>query len=109
MLLLLKKSKWDLMKDIRNEIATKCLGKVEFFEHLDDPEYVSFWESLPALAEYIVQIIENASNENGFEGLWSEYQPQFQQQIEKLNSCSDKDSKFLTVLYVHGLQSVSYD
>lgn len=78
-----------MLKEVRSKVSTECLGKPEYFDLLRDADYLALWKSLSDFAAHIIDVLGDLSaNANLWS--WSEYRPQLQQQLEKMNECTNQ-------------------
>lgn len=83
---------------------TKCFDKSIFsavFEQLNQHfNDVTVWEMLPDLTSEVIDTLEDLSKSNGFDELWSQFEPKLDEQLESWEKCVEQDDPSLVAEYV---------
>lgn len=94
----------DLLKDIQSNVMAKCFDKSIFsavFEQLNQHfNEVTVWEMLPDLTSEVINTLEDLSKSNGFDELWSQFEPKLDEQLENWEKCIEQDDPSLVAEYV---------
>lgn len=82
----------------------KCFDKSIFsavFEQLNQHfNEVTVWEMLPDLTSEVINTLEDLSKSNGFDELWSQFEPKLDEQLENWEKCIEQDDPSLVAEYV---------